>query len=167
MRYQDPKLRALLAGEYVLGTLHGAPRRRFERLLLEDARLRALMEDWQRRLDPLADQLAPVTPPARVWHKVREGLRGTSRHRRAGLWRRVEIWRPLALAASLLLLSVGLYNLLTPAITPTLGQVAVLSDSQAQAAWLVSLDARRGALTVKAVQARGLAPGKALELWAL
>ena len=39
MKPRDPKLRELLAGEYVLGTLHGRARKRFKRWLEEDARL--------------------------------------------------------------------------------------------------------------------------------
>ena len=40
MNYQDPTLRTRLAKEYVLGTLQGAARQRFERLLRYDAALR-------------------------------------------------------------------------------------------------------------------------------
>jgi anti-sigma-K factor RskA len=60
MNYGDPRLRAMLASEYVLGTLHGRARRRFERLLGEDAGLRVTVEAWQNRLTPLAEALPPV-----------------------------------------------------------------------------------------------------------
>ena len=40
MNYNNPELRDVLAGEYVLGTLRGKARARFERLLAMDASLR-------------------------------------------------------------------------------------------------------------------------------
>ena len=40
MNYQSTKLRQALASEYVAGTLIGAARRRFQRLLAEDRTLR-------------------------------------------------------------------------------------------------------------------------------
>ena len=46
MNYRDPQLIDQLAGEYVLGTLTGAPRARFERLLRERADVRSAV--WSR-----------------------------------------------------------------------------------------------------------------------
>jgi anti-sigma-K factor RskA len=67
MRYADPDLRDRLAAEYALGTLRGPARRRFERLLSDDERLRDAAEDWELRLNLLGESAPAVEPPAHVW----------------------------------------------------------------------------------------------------
>ena len=49
-----------LAGEYVLGTLSAADRRRVERLRVDDARLAREIEAWETRLAPLSQTLEEV-----------------------------------------------------------------------------------------------------------
>lgn len=49
MKYDNDELRNKLAGEYVLGTLHGYARARFESLLKYDANLRRIVADWSNR----------------------------------------------------------------------------------------------------------------------
>lgn len=66
-RYQDPELIERLAGEYVLGTLRGLARARFERLAEERPHVRHAVDDWVQRLAPLAQQIPEVAPPRRVW----------------------------------------------------------------------------------------------------
>ena len=63
MNYADPELHDRLAAEYALGTLRGPARRRFERLLSDDAYLRDLAEDWELRLNLLAESAPAVAPP--------------------------------------------------------------------------------------------------------
>lgn len=67
MKYRDPQLRRMLAAEYVLGTLRGAARKRFERLAAADAALRAEQHAWEVRLAGLAGQVPPVAPRETVW----------------------------------------------------------------------------------------------------
>src|SRR5213592_2619358 len=54
MNYDRPELRDRLASEYVLGTLHGRARQRFQRLMKDDPALRAAVEFWERQLMPRA-----------------------------------------------------------------------------------------------------------------
>jgi len=70
MNYANPELRNRLAAEYVLGTLHGRARRRFERLLSGDRDLNNLVEDWETTLSPFAEQILPVEPPAHLWEQI-------------------------------------------------------------------------------------------------
>jgi quercetin dioxygenase-like cupin family protein len=63
MKYDDPDLQDMLAAEYALGTLTGAARRRFERLMAADPALGRLVEAWEQRLNALGGALPPVEPP--------------------------------------------------------------------------------------------------------
>jgi anti-sigma-K factor RskA len=66
MNYQNAELQDRLTAEYVIGTLHGRARARFERLLRQDYRLQQAVHLWKERLNPLAQGLAPAQPPGRV-----------------------------------------------------------------------------------------------------
>ena len=95
--YRDPELREKLAAEYVIGTLRGAARARFDALLRYDPGLRRIVGEWEARLVPLAAAAGEIAPPARVWHAV-AGRIGAARATgaRAGL----AFWRALAVASS-------------------------------------------------------------------
>ena len=75
MRYDDPTLRELLAGKYVLGLLSARARGRFERLAVEDARLRAEVVAWEEKFAAWNLVLKPLIPPARIWKKIRARLK--------------------------------------------------------------------------------------------
>jgi anti-sigma-K factor RskA len=113
MRYRDKfALQDRLAAEYVLGTLRGRARLRFEGWTRDDAGLRRRVEDWQARLNPLAEAVAPVRPPRRVWKAIeaRIGAAAAAQDRnagtigpharRAGFWESVSFWRTTGLVAS-------------------------------------------------------------------
>lgn len=63
MRYDNQELMRQLGAEYVIGTLRGAARRRFERLMKTDAEARAQVDFWEHRLSEFGQVLRPVTPP--------------------------------------------------------------------------------------------------------
>ena len=70
MNYDRPELRDRLASEYVLGTLHGRARQRFQRLMKDDPALRAAVEFWERQLMPMAAPLSVATPSPELWNRV-------------------------------------------------------------------------------------------------
>jgi anti-sigma-K factor RskA len=94
-----PELQERLAAEYVLGTLRGRPRRRFEQWLAEDTALAARVADWEARLSPLAGGVDPVHPPERLWRRIEARLAEEPRAAR-GLWDSTAFWRGLGLVAS-------------------------------------------------------------------
>ncbi len=70
MRYSDPQLIEHLASTYVLGTLAGGARRRFERLLRDRADLQLAVAEWDARLGALGQTVPPRAAPSRVWATI-------------------------------------------------------------------------------------------------
>jgi len=163
-------LREKLASEYVLGTLRGGARRRFEGWLEEDAALRRTVAEWQDRLTPMAE-FAPVARPSpQVWQAIESELK--LKPRRSfwmGLREDLAFWRGLGMAstaAAAVLATVLLTRLPTPE-APIADYVAMLADDKAQPVMLITGDARRRELTVRVLAPPPVAPDKSLELWAV
>ena len=176
MNYQNPQLRDMLAGEYVLGTLAGPARRRFEGLLREDYALRDIVGAWERRLAPLVDAVPAIEPPKRVWQNIERRVAPTGR---MSIWDRVGFWRPLGILASIAFVVAVGYALVEAtreipqppapppiAKAPATEYVALLNDQKAQPVWVVSaVDFKQ--ITVKVVARPQIDPDKAYELWLL
>lgn len=64
MHYEhNPELLRQLAAEYVIGTLRGAARRRFEQVLVESEEARFQRDFWEQRLAEFGQIVHPVLPP--------------------------------------------------------------------------------------------------------
>lgn len=157
MRIDNERLRAALAAEYVLGTLRGRARRRFERWLAYSAATRAQVAAWERWLAVLLETVSPVDPPARVWRAIARRL--DPDRSRLHFWRRLAF---LATAAASVLATVVVHDVVTP---PATRYVAVLHDAGGRAAWVVSSAEAKGAITVSALTPAPPGPQQALELW--
>lgn len=70
MRYTQPELLEHLASSYVLGTLTGGARRRFERLQRDRADVRALVTQWETRLGQLAMSVPVQQPSSQLWKAI-------------------------------------------------------------------------------------------------
>jgi anti-sigma-K factor RskA len=147
-----------LAAEYVLGTLRGRARRRFERWLVSP-QVGEIVKGWEERLAGLEPRLDKVTPPATVWRGIENRL--DLRRRPATRW--------LALAASLLVFAVvGYYALRQPPAPPLAATLKAEIQENAQTIyWSVELLGDNQELAVQVRTAHALEAGKALELWVL
>jgi anti-sigma-K factor RskA len=70
MRYTDARLLDALASAYVLGTLTGGARQRFERLQRDRSDVRALVAQWEQRLGQLALSVPARRPSANLWRAI-------------------------------------------------------------------------------------------------
>ena len=70
MNYRDPQLLDALTRQFVLGTMSRRARRRFSRLVDEDAQVEASVYALEDELLPLAWSLPPVVPSELVWAKI-------------------------------------------------------------------------------------------------
>lgn len=113
MKYADARLRQMLSAEYVLGTLRGRARSRFERLLREQPAIGADVQYWERRLAGFALGLKPQLPPERVWAAIDQRINSgkvTSLPvpgRSAAVRPAINLWRVWAVAATLGCVALG------------------------------------------------------------
>jgi anti-sigma-K factor RskA len=170
MRYTDPRLRNLLAGEYVMGRLPPLARARFERLLADDAALARIVAQWAERLAPLDAGIQAVEPPARVWRAIERAVGpapsaiAAPRPAPRSWWDWLPLWRGfgfggLAVAAALLL-----FVALRPPPVPAV--VAVLADQAGAPSWIATRIGA-GEIAVVAVRPQPLAAGRSFQLWSI
>ena len=183
MKYADPKLRSALAAEYVLGTLTGAARRRFERLcaVADGAMLLAERYFWEQRLAGLASMLEPVTPPETVWIGLERSI-GTAAGsvvplqrpaaRRSAGDKFIRGWAILATAASVVL-AVLLVRVQERPAAPAVQQqaavampyVAALDMPKAPMHFTLALSPERGLMKVAASGSYPDLGSHSLQLW--
>ncbi len=169
MNYQDPELRQALAAEYVLGTLHGRARQRFERLAEQDARLRQIISSWEQKLGSLSEGVVPVDVPEHVWkiiHK-RLGFSDTEQPNSGffgAIWNSLMLWRSLTTVVTLALMFAVYLNLFAPKLVVN-QYISVLQTEQQQASWLIKSDLQNKRMVVHIVNEQTIPIGKAFELW--
>ena len=159
MKSANRELVDRLAAEYVLGTLRGRARRRFERWLLSP-QVGALVKAWEDRLAGLEPQLIPVTPPATVWRGIENKLELRKLQKRPAM-------RWVGIAASLLFfVAVGVFITRPPGLPPTTEKAFLRADAQT-IYWRVEILGDNQELSLHVHKVHDLPPGKAHELWAL
>ncbi len=164
MNYSDPELIEGLASEYVIGTLKGPARQRFERLMSQHYWIRAVVWSWEEQLIPLADTVSEITPPARAWQAIRKQISPTAK---LSLFSTLAFWRGFSVVASAAAILLTVLVSIQPIPEPGEEYIAVFNDEQAQPLWLVSTDLNTGKIKVRAVNAQAAAVDKAYELWML
>lgn len=164
-------LRQKLAAEYVLGTLKGGARRRFEGWMHHDADLRNITAEWRQRLTPMIEFAGDVTPPTSVWTGIERRL--NLRAKPDSGWKfwlneNLAFWRNLGLVSTGLA-AVLLAMVLTTRVadTPNISYVATLTDDKAQTALLLTADREHRALDVRVITSAQVAADKSLHLWAV
>ena len=178
MNYQRPELQDRLASEYVLGTLHGRARKRFQRLLQQDAKLRDAVAFWEQELVPMASVLSVPAPKAQVWEAIAERVAPRSESRaRGGFFERLFTLATLGPLAAGLFVGVAVM-LVAPMMRETPpGQVAEGHVPQSYAGFLQDGNGKVTALVnslrygtivdIKLLHPVSIAADRMLYLWAL
>lgn len=167
MKRLSADARHALAAGFVLGTLRGRARRRFEAMAASDAQLAGIRDRWEAFLTPLADAVAPVAPPARVWRAIEARIAGPRAPKPAGPWSSLAFWRWLGAgfaAASIALLALLLGGQSPVAPGPVL--VAVLATPE-QDPRIVVEQPREGLLRLRMVKPWKAMKQNDLELWVI
>ncbi len=169
MDYSRPERAERLTAEYALGTLRGAARRRFERLLPAHPALHDALSDWQLRLQALASPVKPVEPAPRVWAAVQLRLFGPPVQQRSW-WQRLGLWQGLSGMAAVAALAMAVLIAQPAPVQPPL--VIVMNSTpqgleMVKTGFVASVTADGRALVLRPIDPVTLAEGRALELWAV
>lgn len=160
MNLHAPQRCDALAAEYVLGTLHGAARRRFERLLAAHPALHRAVTEWECRLNRLTAASPPISPPPAVWRGLEQRLFPAPAPR--PWWDSLALWRGLTVAGVLALVIVLAPQLAPPPVAET--HFAAIRDRRHEVLWTVAHTAD-GRLHVSNLRALTMPPDQHCLLW--
>ena len=167
MRYDNQQLADMLSAEYILGTLKGAARRRFEQLIRQKPVWAQTLSWWEGHMHLLADTVPAVNPPNKVWKNIEAQLfnRKATQH---SAW-----WKNWAFASTAL--ATGLAILLVIQTPQSLNDskpaaVALLATEKSEAGWLLNETKKSDTdVTINAIALASLElkADNAFELWLL
>jgi anti-sigma-K factor RskA len=164
MKLAQHRLLDALCAEYLLGTLRGGARRRFETALRSEAPVAQRLRHWETTATPRFARAMEIAPPPRSWRRLEREL-GLARyrppwHRRAGFW---QAWAAAATAALLVTVGVALLRPQAPVAAPT--EIALLTSpgGATQVSAQRSGDGRH--LELRANRPVLAGPNQSYELW--
>jgi anti-sigma-K factor RskA len=163
MKLEHPDLVDRLAAEYVLGTLRGTARRRFERAAGANARVGGAVRRWEDRFMGLAPGASAVRPSRRVWAGIVRQVEALEHTDDRGSGARA--WQ-FALAAVLIgvVVALGWYRFV---YEPRPQAAAVFASTTGTQLWRVEVSRDTTQLHMATLGPVPLEPGHSFELWAL
>jgi anti-sigma-K factor RskA len=169
MKHDDPKLIDALAAEYVLGTLSGRARRRFERWRSKEWHVERRVQAWEERLSGLALRLPPMRPSPHVWSQIEKRIGGAAASRTTTPpAQRAAPWQAIAASVALLAVLVGGFFMYRSMLGPELYPLATVSvPNVTDPAWTISADDDLRHLRARAGGGARAQAGKSYELWAV
>lgn len=173
MNYLTEERKNALASEYVLGTLHGRARIRFQALMMQHRGLRQALWRWESRLNTLGETLPSINPRPELWQKIQRQLgfdqsdfptnvvrlpQVADKSTNSNAWK----WLTGAATAAALLLAVLLAIPQQP-VERARTQIAVVQSEKAQALWSIELG--KDQLIISAGESVVAQPDHDYELW--
>jgi anti-sigma-K factor RskA len=169
MKHDNPRMIDALAAEYVLGTLRGRARRRFERWRSTEWHVERRVQAWEERLSGLALRLPPMRPSPHVWSQIekRIGAAPAGSRNQVPPKKRAP-WQALAAAAVIFAVAVGGFFSWRSTEGPVLHDLAILTaENASQPSWVLTADNDLRHLRAIAGAGAIAQAGKSYELWAL
>jgi anti-sigma-K factor RskA len=168
MNYQSESLKNALAAEYVLGTLRGPARRRFQKLMMQHSSISEATQMWEQHLNGLGQKIAPVMPDAIVWQRIEQQLGLETQSKRTNVVpiakAKPRIWQSIAAlaTAAAVVLAVLLVNV-QPTASPEIQQLALINNEETELLW--ALEIGKDSIGVQATKQFQAQANADYELW--
>lgn len=161
----------LLAGEYVLGVLPEADRRKVEARMVKDRAFAAMVANWQENLAGFDTDYEEQAPPSRTYSRIEARLFPASTFQQqllsaGGWWNSLALWRGLAIASFATLATYASFQSgWIGEAPPSQALVAELSgDNNAALGLMARYDTGSGSLQLMPVAAKA-DDARSLQLW--
>jgi anti-sigma-K factor RskA len=156
----------MLAAEVVLGLLTVAQLPHVVALRQGSTRFDNAVNQWELRLLPLAEAIAPVQPPARIWPAIAAAIAPAPQP--AGIWENARFWRNFGFGTALL--GTGLVVALIAVLSRTMPPAAPLATatlvSQHEGVFVATAQRNSAGIQLLVSPAGVVIPaGKSAELW--
>ncbi len=160
--------------EYVLGVLDADARAAVAHEIETTDEAATAVALWQRRLMPLADTIAEVTPAPYVWARIHDALQLDAPARvqppRKGLWDNLQLWHWLGIGASVvavaLVVVISLPHLApAPAVVSAGYMASTIQQDNGVTGWTATMDLQHARMVVVPATPVAFAQGRAPELW--
>jgi anti-sigma-K factor RskA len=163
MRIERSPLLDALCGEYVLGTLQGSARRRFERALREEPRVASRLQHW-RTMAPRYTPMIEVEPSPATWKRLERDL--DLRRYRTRWYHRLGLWQAFAGGVTALLVAVIALQIGGPAApgAPAV-TIAELTGKSDTARITAAVTSDRNVLRLRPSRPVVAGPAQSYELW--
>jgi len=166
MKLATKKQLDALCGEYLLGTLRGAARRRFERALNDEPLVALRLRHLETLFTPRYSEMIKMEPSPLLWKRLDHGLQ-LSRYR-PRWYRSLGFWRAWAVATTFGLLTVMAVQVLLPAWFPAeLVEIARLESKDKGVTLYAELSKDQRTLRLRAPRPVIAGPAQSYELWLL
>jgi anti-sigma-K factor RskA len=162
MTQDDPQLIDALAAEYVLGTLRGPARKRFEQWRDSSPLIDRRVNAWEDRFVHLALALPPITPSPRTWEGIEKRIQA---HTQAA--KKPIPWRALAAAVVLFTVLGTVFAAWQAGIFTSLNPLVTIAAKDGNPVYRIDISDDHKLIRATALNAAATYPGKSLELWAL
>lgn len=165
MNIESHPLLDVLCGEYLMGAMRGAARRRFERALVDNPRAALRLRYWQGLFELRYTNMMEVQPSAGAWKRLEREL-DLEKFRTPWI-RRTSFWRGWATVATVMLaLAFGWQTLSSRTEFPATMEIAQMTgaDVARVSAWLTQ---DKATLSLRAARPVVAEPAKSYELWLL
>lgn len=170
MNPMDADDRSVAAAEYVLGTLDAPARAAFERLLQDDAGLRAEVYRWQDRLLPLALRVGAEAPRENLWPGIAARIGPTpidtaTPAANDALWRSQRRWRATALLSMAASVALAAVLVLRPPETQVRYITLLQAPETQRTGWVVEATTGERIRLVPIEAGAAVPAGKSLQFW--
>ena len=171
LRYQNPELQDLLTSNYVLGTLRGPARKRFETLMRDNSALSQRVHQWEAKMQPLHRITPAIKPKKSTWKRIINTITPSANNALIeALQKQLRMYKYVTAMAFTCVLVVGIAAWSPWLVKPSGGSinyVAVLKNSNQTPTMVVTLNKTGRVLTLDMLEKPQIVKGKSLQLWAI